>query len=336
MLDAASSWTDTLLVSLLFLLLLSVCAEEHKHQHCCPHLLLCPPALRSHVYTATGPTINTHSAVLTTNKSWFYGFSFFFRCCQHTTDYFDSVSSSSLSLSAGPIPSSPLSPLLMPGRYFLLFSGSIWWIILRGNVSASSSRRHSTTFRFVPKRLICIQHLGTDLASVSSPVSLPASGPFHFTKGFFNYTDIILQCLEQHLEERPSFYFVFVGLFVVVCMFLFHFFKDGESVLNPEKNKEPCSFPQGASGVFIAKHSQTTLHVHLTDSPAFNLFVYLVFFGGGREVNPRAEMWISLCPFTKVLHRLLNRSFVPCFFLFVVVVRQHGIMTLAKWRWKSK
>lgn len=46
--------------------------------------------------------------------------------------------------------------------------------------------------------------------------SLLHSGPSHLTQhlfSFFFFNTNILQCLEQHLEERPSLYFVFV----VIC-----------------------------------------------------------------------------------------------------------------------
>lgn len=87
--------------------------------------------------------------------------------------------------------------------------------------------------------------------------------------------------------------------------------------------------------------------IHPTDSPAFNLlFTFLFGFFDKRtgwEVDPRAEMWNSLCPLTKVLYRLSFFKpllcllfFCFCSFVVVVVVRQHGILTLAKWRWKSK
>lgn len=87
--------------------------------------------------------------------------------------------------------------------------------------------------------------------------------------------------------------------------------------------------------------------IHPTDSPAFNL-LFTFSFGffdkrTGWEVDPRAEMWNSLCPLTKVLYRLSFFKpllcllfFCFCLFVVVVVVRQHGILPLAKWRWKSK
>lgn len=142
------------------------------------------------------------------------------------------------------------------------------------------------------------------------------------------------------------------------------FSRDGESIFKKKnknktqrRTKEPGSFRRSAgssSGVCVwCFYSQTdrltdnSTLIHPTDSPAFNL-LFTFSFGffdkrTGWEVDPRAEMWNSLCPLTKVLYRLSFFKpllcllfFCFCSFVVVVVVRQHGILTLAKWRWKSK
>lgn len=99
----------------------------------------------------------------------------------------------------------------------------------------------------------------------SSPLSLPASGPFRFTKkkrkkkkAFFKNTNIVLQCLEQQrLEERPCLYFVFVGLIVVDCILFFIFTEmGGKKKTNKKQTNRRTRTPvlykdQQECGVFL-------------------------------------------------------------------------------------
>lgn len=137
------------------------------------------------------------------------------------------------------------------------------------------------------------------------------------------------------------------------CGRLYIFSRDGAGghfkKKNPEENTNPVVFKKPLTshsrcGCFYSQTDRrdNSMPVHSTDSPAFNLFVYFFFFFGKRkrwEVNPGAEMWNSLfsAPWQKccIDCHSSNLSFVYCLFV-VVVVRQHEIMTLAKWRGKSK
>lgn len=103
------------------------------------------------------------------------------------------------------------------------------------------------------------------------------------------------------------------------------FFRDGgKHFKNPEENEEPCSFLTRRVGCFYSQtHSQTTLHVHLTDSPAFNLFVYFfVLFvwqvEGTRGLSESRNVNLSL-PLDKVLHRLFKPLLCFCFCFFFPV-----------------
>ena len=121
------------------------------------------------------------------------------------------------------------------------------------------------------------------------------------------------------------------------------FSRDGESIFKKinktqRRRKEPGSSKRsgrsssGVWGVFIAKPTdwQTTLHsTHPTDSPAFNLlFTFLFGFFDKRkgwEVDPRAEMWNSLCPFDKsvvqtVILQTSSNLFVYFFFVYLLLL----------------
>lgn len=106
-----------------------------------------------------------------------------------------------------------------------------------------------------PKDLQQIEKNNNDLGN---SLSWPTSGPFHFTKKLLFFVllknaNIILQCLELHLEERPSLYFAFVGLIVLFFQRWGTHFKTQRRLWTPVLLfKRSSNFSKGVLGVFIA------------------------------------------------------------------------------------
>lgn len=196
-------------------------AQTEQHQHCCPHLL-CPPALCS-MFThwrvrlsRLGPhQTHTQTLVLTLPEllpqlptklnSSSFSLVFCFSCFWHKTLQFLSLPLS-------------LSRLLL----LLLLSSSC-----QVDISFISQEVFDRPFyeeMYPPAAPIATAQLQYIFPSRTDShrrfnfhpfFSLHHSGPFHFTFLFFVFLVClcffyknVLQCLEQHLEERPSLYFV--------------------------------------------------------------------------------------------------------------------------------
>lgn len=121
--DATRSWTDSLLVSP-FLPPSLPPPQTEQHQHCCPHLL-CPPAPCLHTEPFPLGTQHTHSLSCPHHQQFMISLSSIlnFFLIHLTFDSHNSYFPNSSLLQPPPPPPLPLP--LMPGRYFLYFSGSI-------------------------------------------------------------------------------------------------------------------------------------------------------------------------------------------------------------------
>lgn len=127
------------------------------------------------------------------------------------------------------------------------------------------------------------------------------------------------------------------------CTVVCYFFKDGERILKTQRRARTpvlflkiSNFSRGVWGVFIAKQTDNSTLIHLTDSPAFNLFFCLLFLTserGERSIRePKCESLSAPRQKCCIDSHSSNLSFLFFFVVVVVVVRQHGIMTLSKWR----
>lgn len=185
-------------------------AQTEQHQHCCPHLL-CPPALCS-MFTHWRVRLSRLGPHQTQTHSFSHCPSFFHSCQQNSTaaHFFSCFSCfwhktlEFLSL-----------PLSLSRR---LLSSSC-----QVDISFISQEVFDRPFyeeMYPPAAPIATAQLQYIFPSRTDshrrfnfhPFFLHHSGPFHFTLlSFFCFVVFnknILQCLEQHLEERLSLYFV--------------------------------------------------------------------------------------------------------------------------------
>lgn len=124
------------------------------------------------------------------------------------------------------------------------------------------------------------------------------------------------------------------------------FFRDGESILKTQRRtRTPVLFKDHwllNRSVFIAKQTDRRITLHLFTRLTVLLLTFcLLLFWQEEAMRGQSGCWnvkLSLsAPWQKccIDSHSSNLSFVTCLFV-IVVVRQHEIMTLAKWRWKSK
>lgn len=168
--------------------------------------------------------------------------------------------------------------------------------------------------------------------------SLHHSGPFHFTFLSFCFVVFLLFLIKissnvwSSTWKRDYLYILYqvcdrLCFFFVCFCFVFFVPEMGEIILKA----------RGERGLFFLKISDfskecfynlthnSTL-IHLTDSRAFNFLGGFTFFffdkREGWEVNPRAEMWISLCPLAKKCCIDFSSFKLPYFFLFFFLFLQ--------------